>query len=43
MAWKWYENGNRIETELKQNGNEMEMEWEWKKNIKGNRNGMEME
>jgi hypothetical protein len=26
MAWKWYENGNRIETELKQNGNEMEME-----------------
>jgi hypothetical protein len=32
-----------METELKQNGNEMEMEWEWKKNIKGNRNGMEME
>ena len=26
MAWKWYENGNRIETELKQNGNEKEME-----------------
>ena len=32
-----------METELKQNGNEMEMEWEWKKNIKGKRNGMEME
>ena len=32
-----------METELKQNGNEMEMEWEWEKNIKGNRNGMEME